>query len=149
MAATNTPVAKTPWHLWTVGVISLLWNAMGALDFTMTQTKNEAYLKAFSPEKLDYFSSFPFWVVAAWGIATWGSVAGSGLLLFRRGLAYQVNLVVFLCMIATMIHNYILTDGLKIMGGSVVTVIFSAVIMVVGLLLVVYARAMRKCGVLR
>ena len=37
-------VVETPWHLWVVGVVGLLWSAMGAMDFVMTQTRNESYL---------------------------------------------------------------------------------------------------------
>jgi len=33
---------KAPWHLWTIAIIGLLWNLMGAMDFVMTQTRNRA-----------------------------------------------------------------------------------------------------------
>ena len=41
---------STPVHLWIIGVIALLWNAMGAYDYLMTQTQNEAYMSNFTPE---------------------------------------------------------------------------------------------------
>jgi len=150
MAAATAPVARTPWHLWTVGVLSLLWNAMGALDFTMTQAHNDAWMKQFTPEQMAYFYDFPLWVVLAWGVATWGSVAGSVLLLLRRKLAVPVNLAVVAAMAATFVHNFVLTDGLKIMAGEGKgPLIFTGAIVLIGLLLLVYARAMRKRGVLR
>jgi len=139
---------RTPWHLWLVGVLSLLWNAMGALDFTMTQSRNETYMQAFTPEQLDYFYGFPFWVVIAWGVATWGSLAGSVLLLARLRQAVMVNLIVLVAMGVTFVHNFLLTDGLKIMGGAGPAV-FTAVIVIVGVLLWVYARAMARRGALR
>jgi len=37
-------VEPTPWHLWVIGVVALVWSAMGALDYVMTQTRNEAYM---------------------------------------------------------------------------------------------------------
>ena len=37
---------KTPWHLWLVGVLSLLWNGFGAFDFIQTTTRGEAYMRA-------------------------------------------------------------------------------------------------------
>ena len=77
---------KTPWHLWVVGLISLLWNAMGVLDYVMTMSKNEAYLSEFTQEQLDYFFSFPTWVVVSWTVAVWGSLLGSLLLLLRKRL---------------------------------------------------------------
>ena len=39
---------KTPVHLYVVGVASLLWNAGGAFDYFMTQTKNEEYMANFT-----------------------------------------------------------------------------------------------------
>lgn len=149
MAETVRPAIKTPWHLWVVGIVSLLWNAVGAMDFTLTQLRSEAYLKDFTSAQREYFLGFPWWVVAAWGVATWGSVAGSLLLLLCRSLAFQLLLVSFVGMMLTFLQNYILTDGLKVMGGGVGPVIFSAAIMVIGLLLLVYARAMSRSGVIR
>ncbi|MCB1106135.1 MAG: hypothetical protein KDK74_15520 [Cephaloticoccus sp.] len=148
MAVTPEAPTKTPWHLWVVGVLTLVWNAVGAFDFVMTQTQNEAYMKAFTPEQLEYFYSFPSWVVLCWGIATWGALIGSMLLLLRNRLAHPVFLVSFLAMVITTIHNFVLSDGLQVMGGIGV-VIFSAVIFVVALLLVIYAKAMRRRGVLK
>jgi hypothetical protein len=50
---------RTPWHLWVVGAVSLLWNAMGAFDYLMTQSRAEWYMSQFTAEQLDYFGSFP------------------------------------------------------------------------------------------
>ncbi|MBC8065028.1 MAG: hypothetical protein H7Y17_09375, partial [Chlorobia bacterium] len=81
--------------------------------------------------------------------ATWGSLIGSVLLLARQKLTVPVNLTVLIAMIPTFTYNYILSDGLKIMGGGIGSVIFTATIVLIGVLLLVYARAMRKRGVLR
>ncbi len=148
MAGSHETSAKTPWHLWMVGVLSLLWNAVGAMDFTMTQVKNESWMKHFTPEQLEYFYGFPPWVVVAWGAATWGSLFGSLLLLLRRRLAVVVNLVVLVAMTLTFTHNYLLSDGMRIMGGGG-ALAFTAIIVVIGVFLYVYARAMVRRGVLR
>ncbi len=144
----TTPAPRTPAHLWAIGVVSLLWNAVGALDFVMTETRNAAYLKGFTQTQLDFFYGFPLWVVAAWGIATWGGMLGSLLLLLRRRLAVPVLLVSFLGMVLTTIHNFLLANGLQVMGG-VGALVFSVAIFVVGLLLWLYARFMCRRGVLR
>ena len=138
---------NTPWHLWTVGIVSLLWNAMGAMDFVMTQTKNEAYMSAFTPEQLEFFYGFPIWVVTAWGIAVWGAVIGSILLLLRKTLAVWVFLISFLSMVITSIHNFVFSNGLEAMGG-LLPLIFTAVIFIVGLGLFIYARKMNQNGFL-
>ena len=62
---------KAPLHLWVVGALSLAWNAFGAYDYVMTESRNEAYLAMFTPELRAFFDSFPAWAVAAWAIAVW------------------------------------------------------------------------------
>jgi hypothetical protein len=147
MANTAIQPAKTPWHLWVVGAASLIWNSVGAMDFVMTQTRNKAYMSAFTPAQLEFYYGFPFWVVVAWGIAVWGGVLGSLSLLLRKRLAVHLFLASVICMVLTDIHSFILSNGLKIMRGAD-TLIFSAVIFVIGVLLFVYARSMCKPGVL-
>jgi len=138
--------APTPWHLWLVGLIALLWNAMGAFDYVATQIELESYMQAFTPEQLDYFYSFPTWLTAAWAIAIWTAVAGSLALLLRSRLAYPLFLISVLAMLVTSVHNFALSNGAEIMGTA--GVIFSAVIAVVSILLLLYARAMSRRHVL-
>lgn len=49
---------KAPLHLWVVGVLALVWNLIGAMDYVMTQMRNENYMSAFTPEQLDFFTAF-------------------------------------------------------------------------------------------
>ena len=137
---------RTPVHLWIVGVLAVLWNAVGAFDYLMTQTRNESYMAQFTPEQLAYFYEFPTWVVAFWALAVWGGVAGAVLLLLRKRMAVPVLLVSLACMVVTSIHNFLLSDGLAVMGNGAVA--FSGVIFVIALGLWLYARAMAKGGVL-
>ena len=122
---------------------------MGALDFTMTELKSDVYLKGLTAEQLDYIHGFPLWAVLAWGIATWGSLLGSVLLLARCRFAACFFGISFAGMVLTTIYSYGVSDCLKVMHGGAGTIAFSAVIFVISVLLLVYARAMRKRGVLR
>jgi len=137
----------TPWHLWVVGVVGLLWSAMGALDYVMTQTRNEAYMSAFTPEQLEFFYGLPSWTVAAWAVAVWGGVLGAILLLFRRRHAVAVFVASLVGMLITSFQNFVLSNGLEVMGDPF-SLAFSALIFVVAIALVVYASAMYRRGVL-
>jgi uncharacterized membrane protein YphA (DoxX/SURF4 family) len=141
-------VVKTPWHLWVVGIVSLLWNAMGAMDYVMTKTRNEDYMSAFTPEQLDFFYGLPVWVVAAWAIAVWCSVAGSLVLLLRKSVAVGLFLASFLAMAITAFHNYVLSNGLDVIGDTF-SLVFTALIFFAALGLYLYSRAMRQRGVLQ
>jgi hypothetical protein len=139
---------RVPRHLYVVGVIAVLWNAIGAFDYVMTQTRNATYMGAFTPEQLEYFYSFPAWMVAAWALAVWGGVAGGVLLLMRRRLAVPVFLVSMVAMVLTTIYSYLLSNGME-MFGSAAGHAFNALIFGVGVALYVYALKMKARGVLR
>lgn len=148
MAESNVGVTvKAPWHFWVVGVVGLLWNAMGAFDYVMTKTRNEEYMSAFTAEQLEFFYGLPAWVVVTWAIAVWGSVLGAILLLLKKGLAVQVFLVSFLAMVVTAIHNYGLSNGLEVIGDTF-SLVLTAIIFFAGLGLYLYARAMKQRGVI-
>ena len=86
--------AKAPLHLWLVGLGSLAWNAFGAVDYTMTRTRNLGYLEKAMPgtapqSVLAYIDSFPLWVQVGWGLGVWGAILGSILLLVRSRRAVE------------------------------------------------------------
>jgi hypothetical protein len=138
----------TPKHLWVVGVVGLLWSSFGALDYFMTQTRNESYMANFTPEQLEYFYGFPVWMVAAWATAIWASVFGSVALLLRSRWAVGLFAVALLGMIVSSLYTYGLSEGIKMMGG-VGQWLFTIAIWVVGIGLYFYARAQQRQGVLR
>lgn len=78
-----TETVRTPWHLWLVGVVSLLWNAFGAYDYTITNLRNQAYLDSmgYPAEGIAYLDAFPIWAHSGWALGVWGAVIGSVLLL--------------------------------------------------------------------
>ena len=138
---------NTPWHLWVIGVFALLWSGMGALDYVMTQTRNESYMSNFTPEQLKFFYGIPAWAVATWAIGVWGGVVGAVLLLMRSGIARWVFLVSLLGMVITTIENYIFSNGMEIMGDPF-SLGFTAAIFLFALGFYLYSVMMRKRGVL-
>ena len=143
--AAAAPVPR-PKHLLVIGILAVLWDSMGAFDYVMTQTQNEAYMSNFTAEQLEFFYNFPSWVVFFWAIAVWGGLAGAVLLLMRKRLAVPVLLTSFVSMVITAIHNFFIANGLEIMGTG--GALFSAAIFVIALALWLYARAMAEKGVL-
>lgn len=139
--------ASTPWHLWAVGIVGLLWSAMGALDYVMTQTKNEAYLSEFPAEMLAWVDSLPAWTIAAWAIGVWGGVVGAILLLLRKRLSVWILLASFVAAAVMTFRNYVLADAMEVMGDTF-SLVFTAAILLISLALFLYARAMERRGVL-
>ena len=58
--------ARTPVHLWVVGILSLLWSCFGAYDYLMTRMRNIDYLANAMPgvdpnAVLAWVDGFPLW----------------------------------------------------------------------------------------
>lgn len=136
----------TPWHLWAVGVVALLWNGYGGYDYVMTQTNNAAYLAQFTAEQRAYFDSFPLWMEAVWAIGVWGGVLGAVLLLLRSKWAFQAFLASLIAFAVSVVFGQ-MSGGSAVMGMT--GMVFSAVIFVLGLIFVMYSRMMTRKGVLR
>jgi len=144
---TNNTV-KAPWHLWLVGIVGFLWSAMGAMDYAMTKLQVESYMAAFTSEQLEFFYGFPIWANAAWATAVWCGVIGCLLLLLRKSVAVGVLLTSFVAMAITAFHNYVLSNGMEVVGDTF-SLVFTAIIFLVGLGLYLYAKVMRSKGVLK
>ncbi len=112
----------------------------------MTQTKNEAYMAQFTPEMLAYYYGFPTWSVAAWAIGVWGAIAGAILLLLRKSWAVAAYAASLAALVVNVIYMFGLSEGLAIMGTGGAA--FMAVIFVVAVLLLFYARRQKSSGVL-
>jgi hypothetical protein len=143
----NQTTVKTPFHLWIVGILAVLWNAMGAFDYSATQFRLEFYMSQFTQQQLEYFYAFPPWMDAAWAIAVWSSLLGSLCLLLRKSWAASLFGLAILGLATSSVYNFILSDGLKAMGSEGAT--FTVVIWVIAILLYFYASAMSKRQVLR
>ena len=137
---------KTPVHLWIVGVLALLWNAMGAFDYLATHLRLEFYMSQFSEEQLAYFYGFPAWAVAGWAFGVWGAFAGSIGLLLRKKWSVWAFGISLAGMVVSSIYNLVLSNGAEIMGSS--GMIFTAFIWVVAISLFLYARVQATQGVL-
>jgi hypothetical protein len=133
--------AATPKHLWLVGGLGLLWNSMGALDYTMTKLGNQAYLKDVPPEVLAAVAGFPAWATAAWAVGVWGSFLGSALLLLRSRHALSA----FLASLAGLAVN---TYSLHL-GGLPTFSALGAMIWGVLLVMIWYSARQKAAGVLR
>jgi len=137
---------KTPMHLWIVGVLALLWNFMGAFDYLATQLKLESYMSSFSEEQLEYFYGIPAWAVSGWAIAVWIGLVGTVGLLLRRKWCVLAFIVSLAGLALSSIYTLVLSDGLKIMGGT--GTIMTVLIWVISIFLVWYSKQQAKAGVL-
>jgi hypothetical protein len=141
---------RTPIHLWIMGVLSLLWNAGGALDYVMTKIGDVAYMAQQPVERLSMLEQAPWWFSLTWALGIWLSIAGSVLLLLRSRFAEAAFAVSLFGLFGSSIYTYGIADGGSMLAAAgMAAMLFSWAIPMLLLLQWYYARAMNKRGVLR
>jgi hypothetical protein len=147
-AMTETRI-KAPWHLWVVGVVAVLFNAIGVFDHTMTLVQGASYMASagMTPAQIAHYQEMPIWMKIDWPIGVWAAMAGSVLLLLRNRLAFPVFAVSLASFLLSLAYTYVLTDGGEIMGQQMA--ITSAVITALLVFFTWYAWLMTRRGVLR
>jgi hypothetical protein len=147
-AMTHSPV-KAPWHLWLVGVLALLFNTVGVVDFVMTLVQGPAYLASagMTPAQIDHYQQMPGWMFVVWAVGVFGAMGASALLLMRRRQALPAFLVSLAAFLVSLLYTYGLSNGGAVMGTQMT--VTSVVIAVLLGLFSVYARVMATRAVLR
>lgn len=143
---------RTPWHLWAVGGVSVLWNAFGATDYTMSQLRNRDYLGSAAEsmgitveQMIAYIDGFPGWMHAFWALGVWGALIGSILLLLRKRLAVWAFGLSLLGLAVTQFYQAFTPQPAWAEGA----VVMNLVIWSIATFLLIYAVSMRNKRVLR
>lgn len=141
-------VVDRPWHLLPVAMIALLWHAAGALDYLLTQIDYAPYTSQVPAEWLEYFLGQPIWVTAAWAVGVWGGLLGAILLLAREHWAPLALAASFFGTLAATVWLTLLAQPpmQAAIGQGFTAVMVGACI--AGFLLWIYARWMRRAGVI-
>ncbi len=145
--------ARTPAHLWIVGLVSLLWGGFGAYDYVMTRLRDTEYLAKMMPTvdpnaMLAWIDGFPLWAQVGWGLGVWGGLVGAVLLLMRSRWAVWAMGLSLIGALLGLGYQIALAPPLAGAEGPMVE-LMPYVIIVVALGLFLYARAMVRKGVLR
>lgn len=136
--------AKAPWHLWAVGIVTLLWNAIGIMSYIMTRLDMLDAL-GMTPEQIAFFDTFPAWANALWALGVWGAFFGSVLLLARSRWAVESLLVSMVGLVGTTVFQHFMIELPEGMSNPAIDI----AIWVITLFMLWYASRMRGLGALR
>jgi hypothetical protein len=137
---------RTPVHLWIVGVLALLWNLMGVINYLATQLRLDSYVSQLSEAELAFIDGYPAWATAGWAFAVWGALAGAVGLLLRHKWSLWAFVVSIAGMIVSSVYSFGLANAAELMGTG--GIVFSLIIWIVAILLVIYTWRQTKTGVL-
>ncbi|MEJ2409650.1 MAG: hypothetical protein P8Y48_09995 [Novosphingobium sp.] len=142
----NSEKAKPTRLYWGIAVFSLIWNAFGCLDFTMTVVRYPAYMAAFPPEAVNWLDSAPTWTLVPWAIGVWGALAGSVLLLLRSRSAVPAFALSLAGLAVSLVWQAASGRPASMTGPA--DMVMTVAIWIVALALLGYALRMRARGVL-
>jgi len=115
-------VGGVHWSFWIIGVVALIWNAMGAMNFVMQL--NPDAVAEFPESHRAIIEGRPTWATVAFAIAVIGGAVGCLLLLLRKSAAYFLFVASLLGVIVTMIHT------LGVVGSTIDLSAFEILLMI-------------------
>jgi hypothetical protein len=135
---------KAPWHLWVIAVVALLWNAAGAYTIMMAQAGK---LLDLEPGEVAYYAAQPTWFIVATDVALVAAIAAAVTLLLRRRIAAWLFALSLGAIFVT--NGYELAAATSRVFVSRAALVVTVLIVVIAIVELVYAWAMRRRGVLR
>lgn len=130
-----------------IAVILLLWNMIGMAAFIMQYTADLSALARTDPYTARIFAQMPGWVWIAYAVAVGAGTLGAILLLLRKAAAVWPFLTSVIAIVAQFGYSFLGTDMLAVKGPT--TMIFPAVILLIAVAQLLYARNLAAKGVLR
>ena len=134
---------NAPWHLWVVAVAALLWNAAGAYTIMMAQAGR---LYDLEPGEAAYYAAQPIWFVVLTDIALVAAMGAALALLFRKRISVWMFALSLGAIFLT--NSYELaaaTSRMLVSRGALIVTVF---IVLIAILLLAYAWAMKRRAVL-
>mgnify|MGYP000406776911 CR=1 FL=1 len=81
---------------WIIGIIALIWNGMGVVNYLMQAYKSEAMMSKFNADQLALLESLPAWMTALFAIAVFAGLIGTIAFLMRKKVAVLLFLMSFI-----------------------------------------------------
>lgn len=110
------------WSFWVVGVVALVWNLMGAMNFIMQM--NPETLAEMPESYRAVVEARPAWATGAFAIAVFGGALGCLLLLLRKSAAYYVFITSLLGVLVQVTTTLDQLSAIIGVGVSVLVAVF-------------------------
>ena len=143
----NDSVAVPRWF-WVLGIVLLLWGAMGIFAFySQLTTPYDKMVAEMGKAAADCIARMPQWLWWVFGIAVWSGLFGSAALLLRRVWAQPLYLISLVAVVVQFGYSFGVAKTHEIMGWS--SAIFPAFIILMAAIQLWFAGWVKKKGWLR
>ncbi|MGI9261604.1 MAG: hypothetical protein ACR2QR_06200 [Woeseiaceae bacterium] len=116
---TDEIAVKVHWSFWFIGVITLIWNLLGALNFVVQM--NPDSVTVYRETEQAIIEGRPAWATIGFGLAVFGGALGSLMLLLRKSISYYFFLASLLGTAIAQVHS--LSLGIDFGAGEILGII--------------------------
>ena len=135
---------KPSTNFWIIGGAALVWNLIGLAFYIGQVSITPEALAALTEAQQEFFLATPTWATAAFAIAVNAGVLGSLFLLLRKTWAVPMLAISLAAIVVQDVDAFALRDAFGIVGVS--SVIIPSMVFVIGIALLLYARATKERG---
>lgn len=136
---------KPPAWFWIVAIVLLLWGAMGVATFYLSLQMSPAALAAMTEYDRQLYTERATWFIVTYGVAVWGALIGTLLLLLRRAWARPVYILSLIAVVVMFGWMFLATDIIAVKGVLVATG-FPILIAVIGAFQIWFAGLAQRRG---
>jgi hypothetical protein len=135
---------KLPISFWIIGVLVLIWNAMGVMAFFADINQTPEDLAKLGSAMQSMYESRPAWALGAFAVAVFAGLAASVLLLMRRSLATNVFILSLAAVLVQQLYSFGIAKVQDIGGSEVL--MFPALIVIIEVFCIWYSKSCTKKG---
>ena len=143
----DSTTTQAPRSFWIISGIALVWNLLGVMAYVMHVTMSDEARAALPAAEQALYENVPAWATSAFAIAVFAGALGCVAMLLRKTWAIPLLLASLLGAVAQNIHSFFMSDVLAVYGPG--SAVMPAVVIIIGIALVFYARTAHSRGWLR
>ncbi|NNL33505.1 MAG: hypothetical protein HKO80_09900 [Flavobacteriaceae bacterium] len=132
---------------WIIGIVALLWNAMGVLNYLAQAYDMEMATEKLSAEQIAFMDALPAWNTALFAIAVFAGLAAALAFLMRKKLAVTLFIVSFVAAAISQVYWLFGTDAPEVFSDHQ-PYLMPAIIVILGLVFIWYSKKQKDAGVL-
>lgn len=138
---------KTSTWFWVLGVLLLIWNAMGALAYLGQHLMTPEQMAILPEDQRTLLEMTPAWATSAFALAVWGGLVAAILMLLRKAFAHLMFMASLFGAVVQMIYNFFIAGAYDIYGPG--GLVMPVMILIIGAYSIYYTGQCKDQGILR
>ena len=124
--------------------VALLWNLLGLMAYLMDVMMSPETLAALPEAERELRNSMPVWATAGYAIAVHAGVIGSLSLVLKKAWSVPLLIVSLAGIIVQQVYIFFMSNAIEVYGTG--SMVLPALVLVIGIYLVWYARSANEKG---